>query len=77
MKKLGIYIHTPFCKRKCAYCDFISFSGKQELIPKYIEVLEKEIKDFKINKEEYKVETIYFGGRNPIIYREQIYSFYS
>ncbi len=65
MKKLGIYIHTPFCKQKCAYCDFISFSEKQELIPKYIETLEKEIKNCKINKEEYKVETIYFGGGTP------------
>ena len=35
MKKLGIYIHIPFCKKKCHYCDFISFSGKQELIEQY------------------------------------------
>ena len=65
MKKLGIYIHIPFCKRKCHYCDFISFSGKQELIEKYIDSLKKEINDYKINKEDYLVETIYFGGGTP------------
>ena len=69
MRKLGIYIHIPFCKRKCAYCDFISFSDKQELIQKYIEALEKEIKNCKVSKEEYNIETIYFGGRNAIFYR--------
>ena len=65
MKKLGLYIHIPFCKRKCNYCDFISFSGKQELIEKYIESLKKEINNYKINKEEYLIETIYFGGGTP------------
>ena len=73
MKKLGIYIHIPFCKRKCHYCDFISFSGKQELIEKYINSLKQEINKCKVHKEEYQVETIYVGGRNSIIYREQIY----
>ncbi|MBO4816513.1 MAG: hypothetical protein J5507_06485 [Clostridia bacterium] len=68
MKKLGIYVHIPFCKKKCAYCDFISFSGMQSIIPKYIDALEKEIKECKLNKKDYKVETIYFGGRNTIFY---------
>jgi len=65
MKKLGIYIHIPFCKKKCHYCDFISFSGKQKLIEQYINSLKKEISDYKINKEEYLIETIYFGGGTP------------
>ena len=65
MKDLGLYIHIPFCKRKCYYCDFISFSGKQELIEKYIDSLKKEINNYKINKEEYLIETIYFGGGTP------------
>ena len=43
MKELGIYVHIPFCKRKCAYCDFISFSGKARLIEKYVEALKREI----------------------------------
>lgn len=65
MKKLGIYIHIPFCKRKCHYCDFISFSGKQKLIEKYINSLEKEISNYKVNKEDHLVETIYLGGGTP------------
>lgn len=65
MKKLGIYIHIPFCKRKCAYCDFVSFSNKQNLVNEYVETLKKEINKCKINKEEYLVDTIYFGGGTP------------
>lgn len=67
MKKLGIYIHIPFCKRKCHYCDFISFSGKEKLIEKYINSLKEEIRKYKINKEEYLIETIYFGGGTPSV----------
>ena len=65
MKKLGLYIHIPFCKRKCYYCDFISFSDKQELIEEYINSIKKEIHNCKISKEEYLIETIYFGGGTP------------
>lgn len=68
MKNLGIYVHIPFCKKKCAYCDFVSFSGIQSFIPKYIETLEKEIKNCNLIKKEYNVETIYFGGRNTFVY---------
>ena len=65
MKELGIYVHIPFCKRKCAYCDFISFSGKARLIKKYVEALKREINKCKIGKEDYMVKTIYFGGGTP------------
>ena len=62
MKNLGIYVHIPFCAKKCNYCDFISFSNKENLVDKYIERLKQEIKSYKINKE---VSTIYFGGGTP------------
>ena len=65
MKELGIYVHIPFCKRKCAYCDFISFSEKARLIEKYVEALKREINKCKIGKEDYMVKTIYFGGGTP------------
>lgn len=65
MRDLGIYMHIPFCKRKCAYCDFISFSDKTELIEKYVLALEKEIDKCNINKDNYKIKTIYFGGGTP------------
>ena len=62
-KELGIYIHIPFCKQKCYYCDFVSFSDKIELQEKYIETLIKELKSY--NFEEYDVTTIYIGGGTP------------
>ena len=65
MKELGIYIHIPFCKRKCIYCDFISFQGKEEKITKYIDTLLEEINRCDLNKEEYLVKTIYIGGGTP------------
>lgn len=67
MKEIGIYVHIPFCQRKCEYCDFISFENKYELIDKYIEtlILEIENESKKISKEEYKVTTVYFGGGTP------------
>lgn len=66
MSNLGIYVHIPFCKRKCKYCDFISFAEMNEQMPKYKEALIKEI-----NKSEYglnrKIDTIYFGGGTPSV----------
>ena len=46
-KELGIYIHIPFCKKKCYYCDFISYQGKTDLIEKYIESICLEIENWK------------------------------
>ena len=63
MKKIGIYIHIPFCIKKCEYCDFVSYCNKKEYVPQYINALKKEIKD-NINKE-YKITTIYIGGGTP------------
>ena len=65
MKNLGIYIHIPFCKKKCDYCDFISFENKETYIEKYIKALKKEIDNAKIDKDKYLVNTIYIGGGTP------------
>lgn len=62
-KELGIYVHIPFCKQKCYYCDFISYSNKYNEIPQYIESLIKEIEAFDF--ENYNVTTIYIGGGTP------------
>ena len=66
MKELGLYIHIPFCRRKCFYCDFISFAGKEEKIENYINCLAKEI-DYKLSKlkETELITTIYIGGGTP------------
>ena len=65
-EELGIYIHIPFCKKKCYYCDFISYCDKNELIDKYIECLKKEIINFAQKyKDVYDITTIYIGGGTP------------
>lgn len=67
MKQLGIYIHIPFCKSKCSYCDFISFPNMKEKENDYINCLIKEIESQnweELNKN-YKVTTIYIGGGTP------------
>lgn len=65
----GIYIHIPFCKRKCSYCDFISFSSKDSLIEGYVRALKKEIEEFDFSK--YNVTTIYLGGGTPSYIKEE------
>ncbi len=64
-KDIGLYIHIPFCKKKCSYCDFVSFSDKSSLIEKYKTAVIKEIKNKDISK--YKINTIYIGGGTPSI----------
>ena len=61
-KKIGIYVHIPFCKQKCYYCDFVSFSNKDKLIEEYINAVKKEIELQKIKSE---INTIYIGGGTP------------
>ena len=61
-KEMGIYIHIPFCKQKCYYCDFTSFCGKDNLIEKYVEALKKEIELENIKS---KITTVYIGGGTP------------
>lgn len=65
MDNLGLYVHIPFCKRKCIYCDFTSFCNKDNYIEKYIETLKKEIKDSKNKALNNKISTIYIGGGTP------------
>ncbi len=65
--KLGLYIHIPFCKRKCYYCDFVSFSCNEK-IHDYFNCLEKEIENTNIDRE---ISTIYIGGGTPSFVESQ------
>ena len=47
-KEIGIYVHIPFCKKKCYYCDFISYSNKDDKMEEYIETVKREIELQKI-----------------------------
>lgn len=67
MKELGIYVHIPFCKQKCYYCDFISYANKEEKTKEYVKCIQKEIEieSKKYSKDEYEITTIYLGGGTP------------
>ena len=60
----GIYIHVPFCKSKCAYCNFFSLVTEKK-VDDYVEALKKEIVDRRSYLGDELVETIYFGGGTP------------
>ena len=65
MKEIGIYVHIPFCKSKCLYCDFTSYTDKNTEIRRYVDCLKREI-NYR-SKDEYLVKTIFFGGGTPSI----------
>ncbi len=66
-KELELYIHIPFCVKKCAYCDFLSVPSTPEVIENYVAALIKEIKAYSELALEYVVTTIFFGGGTPSI----------
>jgi oxygen-independent coproporphyrinogen-3 oxidase len=67
MKKLGIYIHIPFCVKKCGYCDFYSVKWDEESENKYIHSAINEIKSYNELSSKYVVDSIYIGGGTPSI----------
>jgi len=62
----GIYLHIPFCEKKCAYCDFFSVANKQD-IEQFVRALEKEIELRRNYLQNETVQTIYLGGGTPSI----------
>ena len=69
-KPLGIYIHIPFCKSKCEYCDFYSIPGvrNKKLIEDYTQALLLHIREAAQRATEYEVDTVYFGGGTPTFF---------
>ena len=65
MKEISIYIHIPFCIRKCYYCDFTSFSNMNDKIPKYMKSLMVELDLYKERLRDYTIKTIFIGGGTP------------
>ncbi len=70
-KPLGIYIHIPFCVRKCRYCDFLSMPADEKTHERYVRTLIREIKNcrvkFDCSDTEYDVRTVYIGGGTPSV----------
>lgn len=65
MKNLSLYIHIPYCERKCYYCDFTSFPKKNKDIDLYFENLIKELSLYKDKISNYSIDTIFIGGGTP------------
>ncbi len=67
-KRLGIYIHIPFCASKCSYCDFYSLAGCDHLMPEYHQALLSHLEESSAAIKNYEVDSIYFGGGTPSFY---------
>ena len=67
-KRLGIYIHIPFCASKCSYCDFYSLAGCEHLMPEYHKALLAHLDESAKSIKNYEVDSIYFGGGTPSFY---------
>jgi Coproporphyrinogen III oxidase and related Fe-S oxidoreductases len=65
MNELGIYIHIPFCIKKCDYCDFVSVKPNDSLIEAYISSLIKEIEIYSKLINKFNIDSIFIGGGTP------------
>lgn len=66
-KRLGIYVHIPFCVKKCNYCDFLSAPAGLEQMECYLRALREEIKGCREFAFSYTVQSIFFGGGTPTL----------
>ena len=64
-QSLSLYIHIPFCQRKCHYCDFNTYAGLRHLLTPYVAALKEEMVRWSLLADGYEVETIFFGGGTP------------
>ena len=64
---LGLYLHIPFCASRCQYCDFVTWAGKDHLIPAYLKALAREIEGFR----GVMAKTIFFGGGTPSLLKAE------
>jgi oxygen-independent coproporphyrinogen-3 oxidase len=70
MSRAGIYIHIPFCRARCSYCDFATGAYDEPLVERYVRALIEEIRAFpKLETEAEEADTIYFGGGTPSLLR--------
>lgn len=65
MSRAGVYIHVPFCRSRCSYCDFATGTYESALAERYVRAVEREINSFAPGEEPFEVDTVYFGGGTP------------
>ncbi len=69
-RRLGLYLHIPFCASRCAYCDFCSTANRRDLIPAYHAALKKHLTEAAPTLSGFTADTVYFGGGTPSWYGE-------
>lgn len=69
----SLYVHIPFCKHRCHYCDFNTYAGKETLIPTYVDALIKEIRIVSGQRVGLPVHSVYFGGGTPSLVPVSLY----
>lgn len=69
--EIGIYVHIPFCVKKCYYCDFISYTNSFEIQDEYVKKIIKEIEDNKETLKSNEITTVYIGGGTPSSIKEE------
>jgi len=69
----SLYVHIPFCKHRCHYCDFNTYAGKAALIPAYVDALIKEFRIVSDQNEGLSVHSVYFGGGTPSLIPISLY----
>lgn len=72
MKNLELYVHIPFCMKKCNYCDFLSFSCDERTQKEYVNALIREIEFYGPKLKDYQVSTIFIGGGTPTWLHEDL-----
>lgn len=67
VRPLGLYVHIPFCERKCLYCDFLSFTAGNDLKKLYVDLLVDELKQWDnfLSTSDFNISTVFFGGGTP------------
>ncbi|MBR2054742.1 MAG: radical SAM protein, partial [Clostridia bacterium] len=63
----GLYLHIPFCKSKCAYCDFASFAGQEQYMAAYTQAVLREIRQ-KAKAYPFIIRTLFIGGGTPSVF---------
>ena len=67
-KRLGIYVHVPFCAKKCAYCDFYSYTPRDgRVFSAYVDALLTHMKSYRTVGADYAPDTVYIGGGTPTV----------
>lgn len=76
MKRLGLYLHIPFCKSKCLYCDFCSIPhASEEQTEQYVSALCRDLEQRAHDCRDYRVDTVYLGGGTPtVLSAKQLYA---